>query len=106
MQMLSRESTYEVILLDIGDGVSDVYGLLEMCNHIFVPEKQDLVSQAKITQFEHLMEVCVGQEAMDKVVKLKLPYFSVTETKTQYLNQLLWSEFGDYVKNLIRKEQL
>lgn len=106
LQMLSRESTYEVILLDIGDGVSDVYGLLEMCNHIFVPEKQDLVSQAKITQFEHLMEVCVGQEAMDKVVKLKLPYFSVTDTKTQYLNQLLWSEFGDFVKNLIRKEQL
>lgn len=106
LNLLRRESPYEVILLDIGDGVSDICGLLELCDHIFVPEKQDLVSQAKLSQFEALLDTCMGQGSLSKVKKIKLPYFSVSDTTVQYLKQLQWSEFGDYVKNLIRKEQL
>lgn len=106
LQILRQESPYEVIVLDIGDGVSDVYEVLELCDRIFVPEKSDVVSQAKLGQFETLLETCTGKDVVSKVVRLKLPYFAVTDTKTQYIKQLQWSEFGDYVKKLIRKEQL
>lgn len=106
LQLLRQESPYEVVVLDIGDGISDVYGVLELCDRVFVPEKMDVVSQAKIGQFVSLLEICTGQEFASSVTRLKLPYFSLTDTKTQYLKQLQWSEFGDYVKKLIRKEQL
>lgn len=106
INVIRQESPYEIVILDIGDGVGDIYGLLELCDHIFMPEKQDVISQAKISQFESLLDVCAGEEVLSRVVKLRLPYFSVATTKSQYLKQLIWSEFGDYVKNLIRKEQL
>lgn len=106
LQLLRQESPYEVVILDIGDGISDVYGVLELCDRVFVPEKMDVVSQAKIGQFVSLLEICTGQEFASSVTRLKLPYFSLTDTKTQYLKLLQWSEFGDYVKKLIRKEQL
>ncbi len=106
LDFLKNESQYEVIILDIGDGVEDVCGLLELCDHIFMPTKQDFVSQAKMVQFEKLLELCVRQEIISKIVKLKLPYYSVNCMKAQFLRQMLWSEFGDYVRNLIRKEGL
>lgn len=106
IQLLRQESQYEVLILDIGDGVGDVCGLLELCDHIFLPEKQDIISKAKIKQFENFLEICSGQDVANRVVKLKLPYFSFPISNTQYVRQLLWSEFGDYVRNLIRKEQL
>ena len=106
LEFLKEESQYEVIILDIGEGVEDVCGMLELCDHIFMPTKQDFVSQAKMLQFEKLLELCVRQEVVSKIVKLKLPYYSVNCTKTQFLRQLLWSEFGDYVRNVIRKEDL
>lgn len=106
LDFLRQESQYEVIILDIGEGVEDVCALLELCDHIFMPAKQDFVSQAKIVQFEKLMELCTRQETISKIIKVKLPYYSVNCTKTQFLRQMLWSEFGDYVRKLIRKEEL
>ena len=39
---------------------------------------------------------------MDKVRKLKLPYHRNFGKKENYIEQLLWSELGDYVRRLLR----
>lgn len=104
--VIRQESTYEFLILDIGDGVEDVCGILDWCDHIYMPVRQDYVSQSKIIQFEKLMAVCNRQEVLDRTVKLKLPYYTYPTIKNQYMKQMMWSEFGDYVRNLIRKEEL
>lgn len=106
LDTIRKESVYEYVILDIGDGVEDVCGLLDLCDHIYMPIRQDFVSQSKIIQFEKLMAVCNRQEVLERVEKLKLPYYTYPTIKNQYMKQLMWSEFGDYVRNLIRKEAL
>lgn len=106
IEVIRQESMYEFLILDIGDGVEDVCGMLDLCDHIYMPVRQDYVSQSKIAQFENLMAVCNRQEVLDKMVKLKLPYYTYPAIKNQYMQQMMWSEFGDYIRNLIRKEEL
>lgn len=106
LNLIRQDSPYEAVILDLGDGIEDICPLLEQCDHIFMPTKNDFVSQAKIRQFEKLMEVWNGQEVLERVRKIKLPYYCITSGKDQFLQQLMWSEFGDYVRSLIREERL
>ena len=52
------------------------------------------------------MEVWNGQKVLDKIRKIKLPYYTIKAGKDQYLEQLMWSEFGDFIRGLIRDEML
>ena len=106
LEILRYESTYEVIILDLGEGVEDIYSVLAQCDVIYMPIKNDFVSAAKIHQFEKILEVWDGQKILDKIHKVKLPYYTVQGGSGQFLKQLLWSEFGDYVRKLIRKEKI
>ena len=106
LNLIRHESAYEVVVMDMGDGVEEICPLLERCDHIFMPMKSDFVSLAKIEQFEKLMEVWNGQKVLDRIQKIKLPYYSITAGKDQFLQQLMWSEFGDFVRGLIRNEKI
>ena len=106
IDVLRGESIYETVIVDIGDGLQDVCAVLGMCDRIYMPVKTDFISEAKILQFERLMEICSYKEVIEKVKKLKLPFCTFPVKGTQYLEQILWSEFGDYVRNLIRADQL
>lgn len=97
-------STYEVLILDLGDGVSDLYQILDICHRIYMPVRSDAVSVAKLTQFENLLRIWDCQSILDKIQRIKLPYHSTSRSGKGYIEDLVWSELGDYVRQLLRKE--
>ncbi len=103
-QQIIDYSNYDVIILDLGDSVSQLYQLLEQCTRIYMPIRADPVSQAKIQQFEHTLQVWEKQAVLDRIRKIKPPYHRSTRSGTGYMDDLVWSELGDYVREMIRKE--
>lgn len=103
---LSRNSTYEMLILDIGHGVDELYQLLDQCRIIFMPVLSDMISEAKISQFENLLRIWDCGQILAKIKKVKLPYHSSQIQGPEYVEQLLWGELGDYVRNIIREEKL
>ena len=81
-----------------------MYRFLGQCTKIYMPIRSDPVSQAKITQFEMILRTLHQEEVLGKIQKLKLPYHRTTHKGVNYLDDLVWSELGDYVRELIRKE--
>ena len=106
LEILRYDSTYEIILLDIGENVENLSALLEQCDVIFTPVKNDMISSAKIAQFEKMLEICNGQQIYEKLRKVRLPYYTLQEGKGSFIKQLVWSEFGDYVRHLLWKEKI
>ena len=104
LQQIIDYSNYDVIILDLGDSVSQLYQLLEQCTRIYMPIRADPVSQAKIQQFEHTLQVWEKQAVLDRIRKIKPPYHRSTRSGTGYMDDLVWSELGDYVREMIRKE--
>ncbi|NCB91768.1 MAG: hypothetical protein EOM40_04245 [Clostridia bacterium] len=102
LQQIIDQSSYETVILDFGDGVEELYQLLEQCTRIYMPVRSDPVSQAKIKQFEDSVEKSGCSRVMDKLNKIKLPYHRTIRNGAGYLDDLIWSELGDYVKELIR----
>lgn len=102
IEKIACESGYESIILDIGSLGKFASGLMELCSVIYMPVKEDSVSLAKLEEFEHYLDVSGNEAVKDKIRKLKLPYHSSFGRRENYLEQLLWGELGDYVRQLLR----
>ena len=103
-QMLILDSSYEVIVLDIGCGIDENFQLLDMCKKIYMPVLSDAVSQCKIAQFENLVRIWDYPQILARTTKMHLPFHGGNAAPENYIEGLLWSELGDYVRQLIRKE--
>ena len=98
-------SRYEVLILDLGDSVADIFSVLKECDRIYMPVRQDFLSEAKVRQFEDLLKFWDSDDLQSRLVKLTLPYHQVRESGRGYFEGLIWSELGDYVRKLLRNEK-
>lgn len=105
LQQMIDYSNYDVIILDLSDSVNQLYKLLEQCSRIYMPIRNDPVSQAKIQQFEHTLQIWEKQPVLDRIRKLRLPYHRSARRGTDYMDDLVWGELGDYVREMLRKER-
>lgn len=99
-------STYETIVLDIGNGIDEVFQMLDLCSRIFMPVRPDRISECKIRQFESLAKTRDYPQILTKTVKMKLPYQSFTQGSAGWPEQLVWSELGKFTQELVRKEKI
>lgn len=102
---IARESGYDKVIVDVGQMGRDVLSLLEICNVIYMPVRSDSVSRAKIEEFEEYLEKAEEGEIVEKIQKLKLPYTSAFGANGNYLEQLLWGDLGDYVRQMLSGRQ-
>ncbi len=110
VQAVSKTRLYEEIILDISDSVSDVPSLLSICDHIYMPSTKDSISNLKIEEAWANYESAGQVSIRDKTEILILPYAdqnifsdqSITDYNSSvFMEKLLFSEFGVYIRNLI-----
>ncbi|MDO4519039.1 MAG: hypothetical protein Q4B47_01890 [Eubacteriales bacterium] len=100
---IEYRSSYEYMVIDVGNDVDDPIPILNRCSKIYMPVLSDVISAAKITQFENYLKVWDFSQILTKIVKVKPPFHSAANAE-DYFNQLVWSELGDYIRDLLRKE--
>lgn len=103
---LSGEGIYEVIVVDFGQFGKKAAEVLEVCDGIYMPVKQDWISAAKIEEFEEYAKASGHEGIFKKTQKIKLPYHNNFGGQKNYLEQLLWGELGDYVRQLLKGRQV
>ena len=104
LDQICSESSYEVILLDLGCETEDTFHLLERCRRIYMPVLGDKVSMCKIAQFEELLKVWDCSRVAAKITKVQPPCHRNENRMEPYVNGLVFSELGDYVRAVLRKE--
>lgn len=101
-RQLEQNSNYEVLILDLGDGVSDLYQILDYCTEVYVPIRQDVMSMAKIAQFEHTLQLWDSADVVKKIRKIRIPFYTAGKSGKEWAEELAWSELGDFVRKLLR----
>ena len=102
LSCLSREGVYDAVIADIGQFGRLAAEILDGCQTVYMPIKEDVISAAKIEIFEEYLEDSGRQSLKKRIQKLKLPYHSNFSRREDYLEQLIWGELGDYVRRLLR----
>lgn len=103
LQEISMHTSYETVILDIGNGIDEVFQLLDLCRTVYMPVRSDRMSVCKIAQFEKLLQMLDYSQVLAKTVKMKLPFYSGVQRGAFQPEQLVWSELGDYVREMIQK---
>lgn len=105
LQEIVLHSSYEVLILDMGENGDEDFRLLEMCRKIYMPVLNDTLSVCKVTQFENLLRIWNKEKILEKTEKVHLPFHMDNISSETYVEQLVWSELGDYIRSLLRKER-
>ena len=100
-----NESIYETIVLDIGDFDRPVLPVLEVCKVVYMPIKEDPISQAKVKEFETYVERFGTREIQDKFHKIHVPLVTGTKRMERFPQELLWGDMGDFVRGLLKGQR-
>ena len=69
IEQIASQSIYEVLILDIDEGIRGVYELLRMCTEIHVAVIKEEVAQAKMFQFEEELHLMGYDDVRHKMIK-------------------------------------
>jgi hypothetical protein len=105
LEELELHSPYEILVLDLGDGVAELFRILDRCDRIYMPVREDAMSQAKISQFENLIRLWDAIPVLERIQKIKPPFYRNFASGDAYAEQLVWSQLGDYVRGLLAGEK-
>ncbi len=102
LMCLAGEGVYDSVIVDMGQFGRMAAEILDSCQIVYMPVKEDIISAAKIEIFEEYLEASGRQKLKKRIQKLKLPYHSNFSRREDYLEQLIWGELGDYVRRLLK----
>ena len=91
-----------MVVLDLGCLARGMEPLLEICDLIYSPIKEDCVSSAKLEAWQEYLEQSGRSHIWERVRLLKLPRPNAVWQTETYLEQLLWGDMGDFIRNLLK----
>ena len=100
---ISIHSNYDTIIIDVGNGIDEVFQLLEMCKTVYVPTKKDDISKCKIREFENLLRIRGYTQVLTRLVRLKPLGDQIDIRFGIDTEQMIWSPLGDYIRQLLGK---
>lgn len=99
IRLLSEECSYEKIIIDFGSSVVSLIDILAICDVIYVPTREDVISQAKLASFADSLKKQEGRNRIsDRIRMLTLPEISGERIG---FRELSYSTFGVYVRGII-----
>ena len=98
---IAREGGYERLVVDLGRCGRGSLALLEVCDVIYMPVRDDRISQAKLEEFEAYITMADDGRVQEKIRKIRLPKEGPSSRRESYGDQLVWGELGDYVRRLL-----
>lgn len=91
---------YTAVVVDAGEALYRPAELLAKSRRIFMPEREDRVSAARVEVFARCMSLWGHEEVWQRMERLHLPC-QAGAAGSQYMEQLMWGSMGDYVRSLI-----
>ncbi len=96
---------YDAILLDLSWQVNELFQILSACDRIYMAVMDDLISQAKLKQYERLTELFHMEELQKKTIRIRPPIQQLQRDGSDPVQQLVYGEMGSYVRHLLRREE-
>ncbi len=102
LEKLSGQMGYEYVIVDAGRMGRNLMPVLRQCDIIYMPIKEDGVSSAKLDEFDDYLDVTGNGDIRERIRRVKLPYHSSFGRRESYMENLLWGELGDYVRQILK----
>lgn len=102
-EILRCQSSYEAVVLDIGDTPQPIEKLLGICTRVYVPTISDEKAKIKLKRFLNFIKENTCPELTLEI--LSLPLEKYVGADGPWAERLLWGDMGDYVRRIIMKKE-
>ncbi len=92
---------YQTAVLEFDEGCPAFWPLLKRCGVIYLLTGEDALSRAKAGQYTGRLQDMGHQDILSKTVPAAPPYYRPYNDSGAYMEQLVWSELGDYIRGLL-----
>lgn len=97
---LEKESSYQLLVLDVGNGVDQLFSVLDLCTQIYMPVLDDWISRQKIEQFNKIA-FSLSDTLESKIQELHLPFAPCAEKGQDFPKNLLWGKWGADIRKIL-----
>ena len=104
LSALIEKSSYEVIILDIGDGLGMLRDFLSECDVIYMPTKENAFAKAKIQAFDEWLELWDSAAVKSRIRRLVLSPADLPSSRDRYVEQLVWTQLGETARELLKQD--
>ncbi|MCR4990307.1 MAG: hypothetical protein K6A38_05515 [Lachnospiraceae bacterium] len=98
---IEQTTGYEYLILDLTDGMLDLWDVLRYSDIIYTISKQDNMARAKVYQYEKALRAMAYEDVLDKTKKLSFPVFHHISQK---FDDLSAGELFSFVRSQIVPE--
>ncbi|MCD7957241.1 MAG: hypothetical protein LUG93_16125 [Lachnospiraceae bacterium] len=102
---LTSFQEYDIMILDLSEQVDDLFRILKECDRIYMPVQDDMISQAKLKQYDHLLKMLEMEEIQDKTLCIHPPVQPLQRDNGELTQQLVWGEMGNFIRRLLWEEE-
>lgn len=102
LETILQESDYTTVVLDMGSSGKQMLPLLELCSVIYMPVKEDIFSQAKLTEFFEYLEICKKQSIAERIQKIHVPMTPGNRRFERFPQEFMWGDVGDFARGMLR----
>ncbi|MBS6397756.1 MAG: hypothetical protein KH452_11520 [Clostridiales bacterium] len=103
LDLIRTQSSYDSVILDLGNAAGHELDLLRKCDGIYVPAGRDIISQTKINQWQKYIQILDGMDILESLQTLELPDCTVSLESEEELLMLPQQELGHYIRGLLRE---
>ncbi|MCD7745380.1 MAG: hypothetical protein LUI13_08895 [Lachnospiraceae bacterium] len=104
LQQIMSFREYDVMILDLSEQVDDLFRLLKECDRIYMPVQDDMISQAKLKQYDHLVHMLDMEAIQERTFRIHPPVQPLVRDGGDLTQQLVWGEMGSFVRKLLWEE--
>lgn len=102
LHLIRTQSSYDFVILDMGHILGHEANLLRQCDGIYVPVRQDIISQSKINQWMSGIQILDNVDVLEKIQKLELPADDMVCGRREDFS-VLPKKLAGFVRNLLRE---
>ena len=101
LQFFADYTDYKTVVLDFGGIIREFTEALESCNRLFCIGKKGYYFECREEAFLDFLRNSLEEAFLERVKTILLPnYNRVISNGEAFLEQLMWSEFGDFVREV------
>ena len=100
LEVISRDTDYDYIVLDLSDSVQGIFQILDLCHIVYTITRDDVISNAKLSQFHQILEESRFSSLKEKINYLRFPLFGIGHNGFE---EMLHGELQEYTDELVKE---
>lgn len=98
---VSNRCGYDKVILDINSAVKNPIDVLSLCGRVYMPVPDDMISNAKVREFEHFLIKSGNEQILFNIQKIKPPLLKNVFMQPGYMDKLMISDMGGFAEMLL-----